>query len=235
MENLSSKSNAAPTSLLIGGIDYPAQKFRAKQWYNLACYLSPVYAKRVNELIYYPTYLFVDYTQMNGQQKRLGKYPIQNQPSKHAEVIFIEKYLPTIANTASKYLKQTGKKSNVFLTMNRSSCRDCANQLAKQQNKHHKYLQFHVSFAAPFAKANEFVSKGHELKLISQTHERIVEEITILLKAGIKVSATQVWPIINQHIALPISLGGQRTAERNVYTEQLIADLIEQANQPNQE
>lgn len=127
---------------------------------------------------------------------------------------------------ASTYRKQTGNKSNIFLTINRSSCRDCANQLAEQQNKHRKYLQFSVSFVAPFARANEFVTEGRKLKLTPQANERIVEEITILLLAGIKVSATQVWPIINQHYRHPTSLGGQRIAQRNVYTEQLIADLI---------
>lgn len=154
MENLISRQppSSTPSTLIIGSIHYPLRKIKTKQWYNLVRYLSPVYAKRVNQKIIYPTYLFVDYTALNGKQKRLAKYPIQNQPSKHAEVI-------------------------------------------------------------------------------PQAHERIVQEMAILLLARIKVSATQVWPIINQNYMHPTSLGGLRIALRNVLTEQLIANLIKEANQ----
>lgn len=149
------------------------------------------------------TTLMAHYTGVDGKPKyvqnqnpKLGNV-IKNESNRHAEKVFIDEYLAAITSVATEYNLRTGKKSSLYITMNRSSCdaipHDCTGQLVEQIRNYENILSVHIEFASAYASGNEYLAKWPDKELAPKAKERVEKVVTRLIEAGANVYATTLW------------------------------------------
>lgn len=208
-------AGASPVTIIVGDIKHELDPKDFEGWKKLSLQLNPTIAAK--------TFMFVS---VDGV--RLHVYPLENDSKRHVEEVFADEYLSKIRDAArTKFLEQ-GKKTSVFLTLNRTACPDCTNdqlvaRVLTDENK--KYINFSTSFAGPHAKGAEISIKP--FSVAAEGEERIITNLVLLIEAGAEVSATDVWSKFKEHHPHPMVRNF--FAKNNLEIEKYLAGLIEQA------
>lgn len=160
------------------------------------------------------TVLQVDY---DNETKRLPEI-IQNDAGasgrNHAEDIFFEKHLPTLAKTIEKGLKDESlvtKRApvSISLNLNRMPCQHCAPIIAGMAGKY-PYIQFIVRGAS--------ISKSGQRVVPTDDHIQI-DFIKTMLKAGVKVEPLKIYDEVWKKI---LALGTKGKSQKlNLVTDGL--------------